>query len=295
MRPTRGWIRAVIAIGSYPVLLVSGVGAMSFALARWPGGRLYETLLVSVVLLAVTVALLVLQRISPAQPSWRNWRRDWPTDLAHGVFSAVAGTAGSRVLLFGAVAALSATTGRWALGWWPSHWPLLAQLPLALVLSDLGMYALHRASHAIPWLWRIHAVHHSSERLYTLSSGRVHPIYVGLAVLAATGPILLLGAPPPLFALLSTAVGINGLLQHSNVDLDCRPWRWLLATADAHRWHHSADPSDGNTNFGNTLSCWDRLFWTWRTPVDMPARIGLADEAYPQHFIGQVIAPFVRG
>jgi sterol desaturase/sphingolipid hydroxylase (fatty acid hydroxylase superfamily) len=188
-----------------------------------------------------------------------------------------------------------AGSGRTGLGLWPSHWPLLAQLPLAVVISDLGMYALHRASHAVPVLWRFHAVHHSSERLYTVASGRVHPLYVALAVLCATGPILALGAPPPLFALLSTFVGAAGLMQHSNLALDFRPWRWLLATADAHRWHHAVDPADGSWNFGNTLSWWDRLFSTWRVPDGIPAQVGLGDAAYPRGWWGQVARPFRGG
>lgn len=285
--------RTVVSVGSYPILLAAGIGAVAFVLEYFPGGRVYETLLVSVALGSVIAILLLLQHVLPARPDWQQWREDWPTDVAHSVISATIGTASARILLFAAVGLIAANSGRATLGWWPSDQPLLVQLPLAILISDLGMYWLHRASHTLPALWRIHAVHHSSLRLYTLSSGRVHPLYVGLSVICATGPILLLGAPPPLFALLSTAVGINGLLQHSNLDLDCRPYRWLLATADIHRWHHSADPEDGRYNFGNTLSLWDRLFGTWRSPEGLPAQIGLAGP-YPSRFFGQLAEPLRR-
>jgi sterol desaturase/sphingolipid hydroxylase (fatty acid hydroxylase superfamily) len=281
-----------IALGTYPVLLVGSTLLVATVLERYPTYRLQETLLVSGVLFAIAFVLLILQRIAPAEQAWRSWNRDWPTDVAHGVLSATMGTTVSRLVLFGMMGAVAARSE--GLGVWPTHWPLLAQLPLAVIISDLGMYFLHRSSHAVPWLWRIHAVHHSSERLYTLSSGRVHPIYVGLAVLCATGPILLLGAPPPLFGLLSTLVGANGLVQHSNVDLDCRPWRWLLATADAHRWHHAEDHAASLCNYGNTLSWWDRLFGTWRVPEGRPAQLGLGDPRFPAGWWGQLAHPLRR-
>ncbi|WP_422822321.1 sterol desaturase family protein [Vreelandella nanhaiensis] len=34
---------------------------------------------------------------------------------------------------------------------------------------------MHRASHRIGWLWRLHAPHHSAERLYWLNGKRRHP------------------------------------------------------------------------------------------------------------------------
>src|SRR5438067_3877439 len=41
------------------------------------------------------------------------------------------------------------------------RWPRLCSA-LALVLAmDLAEYLYHRAQHAIPWLWRRHALHHS--------------------------------------------------------------------------------------------------------------------------------------
>ena len=285
-------VRAVLATGVVPALLVLPTLAVAWVLETHPGSRPWETGVVFVALFAVSIVLLALERVLPAVDAWREGWRSLPVDLAHSVISATAGTMVARIALFGLVAAIAGPDGG-GLGIWPSDRPLLVQLPLAVVISDLGMYGLHRASHAVPLLWRFHAVHHSSELLYTGASGRVHPLYVALAVLCATGPILLLGAPPPLFALLSTFVGAAGLVQHSNVALPFRPYRWLLATADAHRWHHAVD-EDG-VNFGNTLSCWDRLFGTWRLPDGVPERVGLDEAAYPRGWWGQLRRPFLRG
>ncbi|MEQ1570689.1 MAG: sterol desaturase family protein [Myxococcota bacterium] len=277
------WLAHVVVLGLFVVPTLAVATVLTIA----PGSRVYETGVVFAALASVSVALLWLEQRVPAVEAWRDGWRQLPLDLAHGVWSGTAGTAGARIALFGAVAAL----GGGGLDLWPDRWPLLAQLVPAVIVSDLGMYALHRASHRFPWLWRLHAVHHSAEVLYTGATVRVHPVYVGLSVLCATGPILLLGAPPPLFALLSTFVGVAGLVQHANLGLDFGAYRWLLATADAHRWHHAVD--GGAWNFGNTLCGWDRLFGTWRVPAGLPDRVGLG-EPYPQTYFAQLARPFAR-
>ena len=60
-------------------------------------------------------------------------------------------------------------------------WKLLAGLPtlvaafLFWILSDLFLYWVHRAQHAIPWLWRLHSIHHTAESLTFVTAHRVHP------------------------------------------------------------------------------------------------------------------------
>ena len=40
--------------------------------------------------------------------------------------------------------------------------------------------------------------------------------------------------------------------------------RWLIVTPDMHRVHHSVEDDETNSNFGFNLSCWDRVFGTYR-------------------------------
>ena len=37
----------------------------------------------------------------------------------------------------------------------------------------------------------------------------------------------------------------------------------ILATSDVHRFHHSSDLDESNTNFGNATMIWDRIFGTF--------------------------------
>ncbi len=43
-----------------------------------------------------------------------------------------------------------------------------------------------------------------------------------------------------------------------------RVLRWLVVTPDMHRVHHSVEDDEANSNFGFNMSCWDRLFGTYR-------------------------------
>lgn len=40
--------------------------------------------------------------------------------------------------------------------------------------------------------------------------------------------------------------------------------RWIVVTPDMHRVHHSVEDDEANSNFGFSLTWWDRLFGTYR-------------------------------
>jgi hypothetical protein len=57
-------------------------------------------------------------------------------------------------------------------------------------------------------------------------------------------------------------------LSHANIRQPGSVWRAIglvVSTPDFHRTHHSVDRDDCNSNFGLMLSCWDRLFGTYRS------------------------------
>ncbi|MEZ4241103.1 MAG: sterol desaturase family protein [Myxococcota bacterium] len=217
-------MRALIAWGTYPVGISATVAATWWGIAHAAPGRGQETLAVALSLCALSALMLVLQRVHPRVEAWEAWRQDFGLDVAHGLMSTIGGATLARLVFFGGIAWLSARAAEAGWGVWPDHWPLLLQLPLAVVISDGIVYWLHRASHRVPALWRLHELHHTSERLYALSSGRTHPVYVALSTAVTTAPLLALGADPPILALLSAVAGANGIVQHSNVALRCEPW-----------------------------------------------------------------------
>src|SRR5258708_19835505 len=52
--------------------------------------------------------------------------------------------------------------------------PWLLQFFLAIVVADVTEYFVHLAFHKVPFLWRFHAVHHSSKALDWIAGSRSH-------------------------------------------------------------------------------------------------------------------------
>jgi sterol desaturase/sphingolipid hydroxylase (fatty acid hydroxylase superfamily) len=96
--------------------------------------------------------------------------------------------------------------------------------------------------------------------------------------------------------LVSVFTAVHGLLQHANVDMHHGPLNWIFATADLHRWHHSRDVMESNTNFGSNLILWDVVFGTRYLPSGRePRHVGLSDVQVPDNFFHHLALPFTLG
>ena len=184
---------------------------------------------------------------------------------------------------------------RLGVGLWPTHWPLLAQLPLALVVAELVEYSFHRLMHEVPWLWRFHATHHSAPRLYWLNAARFHPIDLFLVGAVKMVPLALLGAGLPMFALVNLFSAVHGAYQHSNLPVRLGPLNWIFSMTELHRWHHSKRIEESNHNYGGNLIVWDIVFGTRFLPDDRepPEEIGIeALPGFPMGFLANLASPF---
>jgi sterol desaturase/sphingolipid hydroxylase (fatty acid hydroxylase superfamily) len=145
--------------------------------------------------------------------------------------------------------------------------PTWLSVPVAVIALDFVIWLQHVMVHAVPALWRLHRVHHADPD-YDLTTGtRFHPIEIILSMLIKFATIMVLG--PPVVAVILFEVILNGMamFNHGNVRLPQaldRGLRWLIVTPDMHRVHHSVEDDEANSNFGFNLSCWDRLFGTYR-------------------------------
>jgi len=137
---------------------------------------------------------------------------------------------------------------------------------LAIAFADLLRYWVHRAQHAVPLLWKFHAVHHGPEDLDVLHNF-THPIEKVTNLLLITVPTAtLVGADGGTLFLLAGFFAIQGQLLHMNVPLHYGRFAAILADNRFHFVHHSRDPADFNTNFAGVLPVYDRLFGTYRAP-----------------------------
>jgi sterol desaturase/sphingolipid hydroxylase (fatty acid hydroxylase superfamily) len=157
--------------------------------------------------------------------------------------------------------------------------PLAAPLHVAVVLLglDFAFYVAHVAMHRSPALWRFHRVHHSDPAVDVTTTVRQHP-GEGLIRYAFTSAFACaLGASPAAFAVYRLAVALVGLLEHANVRLPQRldtALSLVFTWPNTHKIHHARDARLTDTNYGNLVSWWDRLFGTFT-----PSRRG-ADVAY---------------
>jgi sterol desaturase/sphingolipid hydroxylase (fatty acid hydroxylase superfamily) len=178
---------------------------------------------------------------------------------------------------------------------WPSGWPLLSQLALALVVAELAQYWLHRWQHEHDALWRFHAVHHSAPRLYWLNAARFHPVDLGLLYLVGYLPLIALGAPETVIMLFTLFDAVFGMFQHSNIAMRLGPLNYVFSAGEPHRWHHSRTLAEANSNYGSNLIVWDLVFGSFFLPAGRqpPIAIGIADMPnFPQSYGAQLASPF---
>lgn len=278
---------SALSVGVYPVLMV---GNLLLAWLAFRAGLHPEAILGAVTLSSLGL-LAVLEHRHPHRPTWRASARSVWVDLMHGLLSN--GLSNSLVQAAGLAAAFALMArASDAVGLWPHGWPLMAQVFLGMALGELCFYTAHRAAHEVPWLWPWHAVHHSSEALTVWSAPRNHPVNAVVSFVCQTAPAAMLGASTEALLLLSVFTTTNGMLQHTNLVMRLGPLGWLLATADQHRWHHSARIDQGNSNYGSNLMLWDHLFGTYQRGAELgPARVGLSDGQLPESFWAHLWAP----
>jgi len=174
-------------------------------------------------------------------------------------------------------------------GLWTSL-PKLALVGIAVVVIDFGAYWRHRWEHS-PELWRVHATHHADEAMGWLTLHRKHPLGEALAAFLDLVPAILLGLP--IWAIVTALVlrGWWGYLIHADVPWTLGPLGKVMISPAAHRLHHIRDEALMGSNYGNTITLWDRLFGTYIDPAPyLNCDTGIAEGT--RGFVGELVRPF---
>lgn len=257
-------------------------------------GALPSSLTTAGAILAAMAILAAIETAVPLRASGRSRRAHLAPNLALTLVAFA-----TNALLHGALGL--------ALIWQRSRGGgLLPQLPLsaplaaalALLALDLSFYLGHVAMHKIPLLWRFHRVHHSDPVVDVTTTIRQHPgeSVIRFALLATFA--LALGVDPRVFAVYRAASALGGLLEHANV----RVPSWLddllslvVTWPGMHKVHHARDARYTDTNYGNLVSWWDRLFSTF-TPTRRGATVSFGldglDDPFTQTTMGLLGLPF---
>jgi len=179
--------------------------------------------------------------------------------------------------------------------------PVWVAALVSIIVLDFAVWLEHLLSHKIPLLWRIHRMHHADTGFDLTTALRFHPLEIIISMFWKVGVVLALGTPA--WSVLVFEVILNGtaMFNHANIALPQkidRLVRLVLVTPDMHRVHHSTIRQETDSNYGFSLSLWDRLFATYTA---QPAKghvemdIGLdqyRDPRQPSGLIWSLLVPF---
>jgi sterol desaturase/sphingolipid hydroxylase (fatty acid hydroxylase superfamily) len=234
-----------------------------------------------------------LEYILPIHERAKLLRRGWGTDVLHFFLSGIFIKLGLILVLIFSVQLGSSFIPTEFQAWLGSI-PTWLQIIVAIIIADFGFYLSHRLMHAVPVLWRFHAVHHSSEKLDWLASYRVHPVDQVIVKGSSLVPIFALGFSDTTIIITTIIYQWQALLLHSNVNVKIGPLKWIIASPEFHHWHHANHEEAYDKNFAGQLSFWDWLFGTAYINGGRPETYGV-DEHIPEGYIQQLAYPFQPG
>jgi sterol desaturase/sphingolipid hydroxylase (fatty acid hydroxylase superfamily) len=171
-------------------------------------------------------------------------------------------------------------------------WP--AVLAAAVIVESLASYWAHRLMHRAPLLWRIHRVHHSDDAVDVSTSYRNHPFELLVTMPVSAAVVLVLGTPATVVLATQTLLTAATLWQHADIALPDRLERalgWIMVTPRLHRLHHDRERATHDSNYGELLIVWDRLYGTFNG-AEGRRRVGLDDQvAPPDGLLQQIWSP----
>lgn len=283
-------MRDILAWLVFPLTVGAVLGGATFALADGSAA----TTVTGLGTLASLLIVAALERIQPYKADWNHSKGDLATDAIYLPMYLGINKLIEPVARVGAVALGAMVSEAFGLGLWPVGWSLVAQLALACVVVEAFDYWPHRLLHEVPSLWRFHAIHHNSQRLYWLNGTRAHPVEVVFRGVVNVIPLALLGVGESVLALAVLTNSVLGLFQHGNIDFKLGPLTWIFSVGEMHRWHHSVDLAEANNNYGSNFLFWDVVFGTrYRDPTRSgPDRIGIEHDDLPASWWAQLAAPY---
>ena len=233
-----------------------------------------------------------LERLWPKYPRQGTFRKGWTLDVVYFMSTHL------PLQLLSFLVLLPVTRATRYLGV-PVLQELIARMPwflqffLAVVVADIAEYFIHLALHKVPFLWRFHAVHHSSKALDWIAGSRSHFVDVVLVRGFVLAP-LMLGFSQPIILAYLIFVTIHATWSHCNFGPSAKWLEKYLVMPRYHHWHHTSQKEGADKNFAIHFPWIDRLFGTYYYPDEWPEFYGLDGDGIPPNFVRQTIEPFTK-
>jgi len=285
-------LRSVVRRFGYGTVLVGTLLVLWWGVA---GPYSFGYVAIGVQLTSIVV-ILGMEFLIPHQRTWGNIHKVTRADVIYFLLAAPI----DQLQIFLLVTLLAGTAQYHhfiqVFDFWPRDAHVLAQLFLVTMIVDFFKYWYHRWTHEVPWLWRMHSIHHSLDRLEMLRASYFFPVDIFLTVATGTFVLLMVGVDYRIIAFHNVWAGITGLLNHSNADLKCGFFDSFLNSIGHHRAHHSVALPGVRSNYGSFFNFTDRIFGTRYLPEDQSdfGELGLEEDEYdmPDTFLQQLAVPF---
>src|SRR5215467_2728113 len=242
-------------------------------------------------LLLMGLIYVPLERLWPQYPEQGTFRKEWTLDVVYFMSTHLPIQILSFLVLLPAIQATKYLSVP-VLHNFIARMPWLVQFVLAVVVADLAEYFIHLALHKVPWLWRFHAIHHSSKALDWIAGSRSHFVDDTLVRGFILVPLMLGFSQSIIFAYL-IFVTLHATWTHCNFGPNAKWLEEFLVMPRYHHWHHTSQKEGIDKNFAIHFPWIDKVFGTYYFPETWPEEYGLAGEEISPTFIGQTIEPFV--
>ena len=209
-------------------------------------------------MLLMTLIFSPIEVLWPAYPKQSVFRSEWLTDIVYFLSTHLPIQITSFLILLPAtqltailnISSVTETIGRL---------PWLVQFFLAAVVADLAEYFIHRAFHVVPWLWRFHAIHHSSKALDWIAGSRSH-LVDDIVVRAFILVPMMLVFPHDINVAYLFFVTIHATWTHCNFGPTIKWLEPFLILPRYHHWHHTSQKEAIDKNFAIHFPWIDRIF-----------------------------------
>jgi sterol desaturase/sphingolipid hydroxylase (fatty acid hydroxylase superfamily) len=242
-------------------------------------------------LLGSTLIFIAIEKRFPLYKKQPVFRIEWQTDFTHFIVNH---------FIVGLVLLIVNFLIHRIFGWatyaplqhWVQSLPFAVELFGIILCADLVQYWTHRAYHET-YLWRFHAVHHSTKVLDWMAGSRLHMFEVVTTRVSVLGALYVLGFSKEVMDGYIIIVGFQAVLNHSNVNLPWGPLKYVIVTPDFHHWHHSSDQAALDRNYAAHFAFIDYLFGTAvKSNERFPKAYGVLGDYMPQGFVKQQLFPF---
>ena len=223
-----------------------------------------ETYLRLGIFLGVFVMMALWEKVNPRRKLSESKLRRWITNLGLIFFNTVIVRVTVGAMVF--TVAIFARENGWGLFNYIETSPWFA-VAVSVIVLDFAIYLQHIIVHAVPFLWQLHSVHHADLDFDVSTGLRFHPLEIILSLFYKSIIVIMIGVPPMAVVIFEMILNATSLFNHGNVFIPKtidRLLRYIIVTPDMHRIHHSTIVDETNSNYGFSVSLWERLCGTYK-------------------------------